>query len=137
VALALGAGRAPLKRGQQGEKHMGMLDKLLGRDLEAFAKELAGMIAKRYPPVLDKSPERRVSPNRITKVLEDALEKASGYARERRLGMYKKAKLANSFKWELKELGYSDKFIEVATEGLVVYITRQAGKAAESGKSPG
>jgi hypothetical protein len=107
---------------------MGLIDKLLGRDLDAFAKELAGMIAKRYPPALEKSPERRVSPNRITKVLEDALERAAQVAKDRRIGTYKKARLANAFKWELKELGYSDRFIEVATEGLVVYVTRPPAK---------
>ena len=48
---------------------------------------------------------------------------------------YKKARLANAFKWELKELGYSEKFVEVATEGLVVYTTtRRAGKAQEASK---
>jgi len=109
---------------------MGILDKLLGRDVTAFAKELADAIAKRYPPALDKSPERRVSPNRITKVLEDAMEKATEYTTRQRLGVYKKAKLANAFKWELKELGYSEKFIEVATEGLVVYITTRKAKEA-------
>jgi len=112
---------------------MSILDKLLGRDMDAFAKELATMIAKRYPPALDKAPERRVSPNRISKVLEDALDKASEFAGQRHLGVYKKAKLANSFKWELKELGYSDKFIEVATEGVIVYVTRgsKAGTAKQ------
>ena len=107
---------------------MAMLDKLLGRDVDAFAKEVAEMIAKRYPPALEKSAERRVSPNRITKVLEDALAHVVDFAKERRLGFYKKAKLANSFKWELKELGYSDKFVEVATESLVVYLTRKPVK---------
>lgn len=109
---------------------MGILDKLLGRDVDAFAKELAKAIAKRYPPALDKSPERRVSPNRITKVLEDALEKATDFAAQQRFGVFKKAKLANAFKWELKELGYSEKFIEVATEGLVVYVTTRKAKEA-------
>ena len=107
---------------------MKLLDKLLGRDIDVFAKELAEMIAKRYPPALDKSAERRVSPNRITKVLEDALETAGEFAKSHRLGVYKRAKLANTFKWELKELGYSEKFVEVATEGLVVYVTRGAPK---------
>jgi hypothetical protein len=112
---------------------MSILDRLLGRDVDAFAKELATTIAKRYPPALDKSPERRVSPNRISKVLEDALDKAGEFAGQRRLGVYKKAKLANSFKWELKELGYSEKFIEVATEGVIVYVTRgsKAGAPAQ------
>lgn len=114
---------------------MGILDKLLGKDVDAFAKDLADAIAKRYPPALDKSPERRVSPNRITKVLEDAMEKATDFASKQRLGIYKKAKLANAFKWELKELGYSEKFVEIATEGLVVYITRGANKRSDAGKA--
>lgn len=114
---------------------MGLLDKMLGRDVDDFAKELAQMVAKRFPPALEKSPERRVSPNRITKVLEDALEKAADYGRSRRLGMYKKARLANAFKWQLKDLGYSDNFVEVATEGLVVYLTR--GSTKEPSKPAG
>jgi len=113
---------------------MGIFDKILGRDVDQFAKQLAEMIAKRYPPALDKSPERRVSPNRITKVLEDALDKAAEFNRERRLGIYRKARLANTFRWQLKELGYSDKFIEVATEGLVIYTTRRGGSAPKTAK---
>jgi len=113
---------------------MGLLDKLLGREVDDFAKELAGMVAKRYPPALEKAPERRVSATRITKVLEDMLEKAEEYQKTRRLGAYKKARLANSFRWQLKDLGYSDKFVEVATEGLVVYVTRGSGKP---GAKPG
>jgi hypothetical protein len=61
-------------------------------------------------------------------VLEDVLDEAATYGAQNRLGVYKKARLANAFKWSLKELGYSDKFIEVATEGLVVYTTRGSGK---------
>lgn len=113
---------------------MGMLDKLLGRDVDAFAKDLAEMVAKRYPPTLDKAPERRISANRISKVLEDALSKAAEYNRGARLGVYKKARLANTFKWQLKELGYSDSFIEVATEGLVVYVSRKEPAKESEGK---
>jgi hypothetical protein len=114
---------------------MGMLDKLLGRDVDTFAKELAETVAKRYPPALDNAPERRISVNRITKVLEDALSKAAEYNQSARLGVFKKARLANTFKWQLKDLGYSDRFIEVATEGLVVYISRTAGSKEAENKS--
>jgi len=103
---------------------MGLLDKLVGKDVDEFAKKLADMVAKRYPPTLDQSKEKRVSANRITKVLEDVLEEAARYGKQNRLGVYKKARLANSFKWQLTELGYTDKFVEIATEGLVVYTTR-------------
>ena len=44
-----------------------------------------------------------------------------------KLGIYKKAKLGNTFKWELKEMGYDEKFTETATEGLIVYLTRGPG----------
>lgn len=113
---------------------MSSLDKVLAKDVDEFAKELAEMVAKRFPPALEKSPARRVSPNRITKVLEDTLEKAQEYGKSQRLSAYKKARLANSFRWQLKDLGYSDKFVEVATEGLVVYVTRGGSKP---GAKPG
>lgn len=111
---------------------MGLLDKLVGKDVDEFAKQLADMVAKRYPPSLDQSKEKRVSANRITKVLEDVLEQAADYGKKNRLGVYKKARLANSFKWQLAELGYSEKFVEIATEGLVVYTTR-GGKESKQG----
>jgi len=106
---------------------MGLLGGLSGKQIDAFAKELADSVAKRYPPSLDRDKARMVSVNRITRVLEDVFDKAVEFNREHRLGVYKKARLGNSFKWELSELGYSAKFVEVATEGLVVYLTRQPG----------
>ena len=33
--------------------------------------------------------------------------------------------LGNTFQWELKEMGYNEKFVEVATEAMIVYITRR------------
>ena len=65
-----------------------------------------------------------VSQKRLTTILEDTFTRAHQFNLENRLGMFKKAKLGNSFKWELKEMGYEDRFVEVATEGLVVYLTR-------------
>jgi hypothetical protein len=104
---------------------MGVFGGLSGKQIDAFAKELADSVAKRYPPTLDRDKNRMVSVNRITRVLEDVFDKAADFHREHRLGVYKKARLGNSFKWELAELGYSEKFVEVATEGLVVYLTRK------------
>ena len=33
--------------------------------------------------------------------------------------------VGNTFRWELQEMGYSQKFVEAATEGMIVYITRK------------
>jgi hypothetical protein len=100
-----------------------------GKKINEFAKELADGLSKRYPPALDVSAEKKISANRLTKVLEDTLSNAAEFQRQHRLGVFGKAKLGNEFKWQLKELGYTDKFVEVATEGLMVYVTRGAAHA--------
>jgi len=105
---------------------MGLFGSASGKDVDLFAKGLAQDIAKRYPPAMDKgTSERKLSQKRLTVILEDAFGKATEYRNKHKLGVYKKARLSNTFRWELDELGYSDKFIEVATEGLVVYISRK------------
>lgn len=109
---------------------MGIFDRFSSKDVDQFAKSLAIDISKRYPPSLDQSKEKKISQNRIAKVLEDAYRKAMAFDSERRLGVYKKARLGNTFRWELTELGYSKPFVEMATEGLVVYITRKPDAAA-------
>jgi hypothetical protein len=114
---------------------MAILGLFKSSEIEQFAKNLAQDIAKRYPPALDATPEKKISGNRITKVLEDALSKAVEFKEQNKLGLVKKARLGNAFKWELKELGYSEQFIDIATEGLIVYITRKTPKSTTSADS--
>lgn len=108
------------------ENKMGMLDSLRGSSANDFAKQLALDLSAHYPPSLDQSPQKRVSVNRMTRILEDVFSRAESFKNEQRLGWLGKARLGNSFRWELKELGYTSDFIEMATEGLIVYITRKA-----------
>ena len=110
---------------------MGLFGSTSGKEIDQFAKSLADAVAKRYPPSLERSDEKKVSVARVTKVLEDALQNAAQFAQEKRLGTLSKARLGNSFKWELKELGYGERFVEVATEGLIVYVTRKQPAAPE------
>jgi hypothetical protein len=104
---------------------MGLLSSASGKDVDAFAKTLALDLAKRYPPALDKNGERKLSQKRLTTILEETYNKAIAFKNEHKLGVYKKARLGNTFRWERTELGYSEKFIETATEGLVVYVARK------------
>jgi hypothetical protein len=107
---------------------MGLFSKVSSKDINAFAEGLAEAIAKRYPPAMDAAEKRKVSANRLTKILEDAFDKADSYRREKDLGWFQKASFGNAFRWKLKELGYSDRFIDVATEGLIVYVSRAGSK---------
>ena len=112
------------------EINVGILSALRGPDIDGFAKRLAGELASRYPASVEQSPEKRISVNRITRLLEEIFAQAASFKDEHQLGWIKKAKLGNSFRWELKELGYSEEFIEVATEGLIVYVTRKSAAPA-------
>jgi len=103
----------------------GLFGKSDSVSVDDFAKELAEELAKRYPPSMEAELDKKISSKRLTKILEDLYGKVSEYKVNNKLGIYKKAKLGNSFKWELKELGYSSDFVDLATEGLVVYVTRK------------
>ncbi|MEK7836045.1 MAG: hypothetical protein AAB298_07850 [Pseudomonadota bacterium] len=103
---------------------MALFGSVSGKQIDEFAKNLALELSKRYPAALDKGGERRISQKRLTTILEDTFNRAIEFKQQHKLGVYKKARLGNTFRWELEELGYSKKFIELATEGLIVYITR-------------
>ena len=104
---------------------MALFGSVSGKQIDEFAKNLALELSKRYPAALDKGGERRISQKRLTTILEDTFNRAIEFKQQHKLGVYKKARLGNTFRWELEELGYSKKFIELATEGLIVYITRK------------
>ena len=105
---------------------MGLLSSVSSKQVDQFAKSLASDLSRRYPPAMDKGGARKLSQKRLTSILEETFSKAVAFKNENKLGVYKKARLGNTFRWELQELGYSEKFVETATEGLVVYISRQS-----------
>ena len=92
-----------------------------GDELEEFAAGLAADMARRFPP----ASEDRTDPGAVhqLKVILDGLSaRAVRYHQQHKLGVYKKAKLGNVFRWKLTELGYSSKFVERATKELVTRL---------------
>jgi hypothetical protein len=114
---------------------MSTLGNLFSRPpIDTFAKALAGEIAKRYPPELDQQPGKRPSVNRMTRIIEDATLKAVEFQAEHRLGWFGKAKLSNAFRWELTALGYQKDLVEVATEAVVIHLSRgKSGRTQKGG----
>jgi len=102
---------------------------------KAFVNAIAEKLTKRYPPEVDTNPAKRVSANRLTRILEETYAEARAFQQENKLGVLGKARLGTDFKWALKERGYSAPFIEVATEGLMVMITRGDATSPESDTS--
>jgi len=111
---------------------MGLFTALLGQaPIQAFSTSLAQDIAKRYPPALDQVPGKRPSVNRLTRILEDACAKAVGFQSEYKLGWIGKARLGNSFRWTLQEMGYQKDFVDFATEAVIVTLSKNRNAKAK------
>ncbi len=96
-----------------------------GKEVKEFATQLTVEVARRYSPAMERGVDRKISAKGISNILEDVYLKAVAFKKEKKLGIISTAKLGNTFRWELKELGYSESFVEIVTEGLVVYLTRK------------
>jgi len=91
------------------------------RELEEFAKGLADDLARRFPP----ASESRTDPganHQIKVILEGLAARAVRYREQHKLGIYKKAKLGNVFRWKLKEYGYTTEFTERATKEIITRL---------------
>jgi hypothetical protein len=93
--------------------------------VDDFAKALAQDVAKRYPVALDQDVAKRPSVNRLTRIVEDVCSKAVEFQTSHRLGWLGKAKLGNAFRWELTAMGYRKDFVELATEAVIIHLSRR------------
>jgi hypothetical protein len=96
----------------------GLLDT---REIEDFGIVLANDLGRRFPP----ASEARTDPGaqyQLKVILEGLGARAVRFHLDKKLNVYKKAKLGNVFKWRLKELGYSDEFAERATKEIITRL---------------
>ena len=103
---------------------MALFKALDTKELEEFATTLAADLGRRFPPASEARTDTGAK-HQIKVILEGLATRAVRYHEQHKLGIYKKAKLGNVFKWKLKELGYSPEFAEAATQEI---ITRLAVK---------
>lgn len=97
---------------------MGLVDT---KEVEAFATTLAEDLGRRFPPASEKRTDAGAV-NQLKVILEGLENRAARFRDEKRLGLYKKAKLGNVFRWKLKDLGYSDAFVDKATNAIVTRV---------------
>ena len=101
-----------------------ILELLYTRKLAELAANLAQDVAKRYPPAIANNPVQMVSQQRLSEILDEVFAHAADFSRENKLGWYKRARLGRRFRWELKEMGYDDKFVGTAAKGLILCVSR-------------
>jgi hypothetical protein len=99
-------------------------DWLQRKEIDAFATALAQDLARRFPP---RSEERRDKGARgqLTSITVGLYAQAVRFRQDKKLGIYGKAKLGNTFRWRLKESGYSGRFIDEITHGLVLRLAKK------------
>jgi hypothetical protein len=98
-------------------------DWLRRKEIEGFADLLAQDLKRRFPPASEKRTDPGVR-RQLESITAGLFGKGAEFCRARRLGVYGKAKLGNSLRWQLREVGYSEGFIESVTHELVLHLTR-------------
>jgi len=105
---------------------MGIFGTASGKQVDEFAIGLARTLAANYPPMPAQSAPRPAGAvEKLRTTLDEICREALGFKNLHKLGIYKKARLGNAFRWELTALGYEARFVEEATQRLVVHISRK------------
>jgi len=94
------------------------------KKVDDFARSLAQDLARRFPPASEARTDKGAA-NQLAVVSEGLYARAIRFHQENKLGVYRKAKLGNTFRWQLQELGYSSGFIDNVTKGLVVRLAKK------------
>lgn len=92
------------------------------KEVDDFARALAQDLIGRLPPPTAGS-NKKFTPERLNNTRVALQARAVAFARAQKLNWYKKAHLANIFKWELREAGYDAKFVDAWTYDLMVFVS--------------
>lgn len=96
------------------------------------AETVVRRIADVTPPNYLAHKRERLSVNKVTRSLESAFKLARDQHEQQRFGFFGRAVLGNRVKWDLRQRGYPEDFIEVAVEGLLIEITKPARKDSQA-----
>lgn len=92
---------------------------------EKFAKQIAENIERRLPPSVALSRKNKLNIQRLGDIFESILGEATHYKRSEKPNFFRRARIANIFRWELKRYGYPDEFISEITKALVIYMAKK------------
>jgi hypothetical protein len=97
------------------------------KEVDALADRLARDLTKRVPPSSLEVHSKKAEATR-GRTLEAVFRQVRDFTSKHRLNVYKKARLANRFKWALREAGYPKKFVdEMAFELAALMATTKSG----------
>ena len=92
--------------------------------VEAFAKYLATDFAKKSPPVALSALQAQTQ-KKFIDALNELNHKARQFSIEHKVGLYSKAKLSNTLKWELKDMGYDADMVDEIIKSMLIAMARK------------
>jgi hypothetical protein len=96
-----------------------MLSWFSTKEVEQFADDLASEFHRRFPAA-EISLDAPQSDSRLRGAKDLMMSRTQVFAERHKLNLFKRAKLANTLKWKLRELGYNEK----TTDSIVYEVVR-------------
>lgn len=101
---------------------MSVIDRFFPKADTEFANQLAERIFRQFPPTSEPKLAKQGGQRRLEFVLEIIIRDLEEFSRDQKPGWLRKARLGNTFRWKLVEIGYSKGFVDALTEGLVKHL---------------
>jgi len=98
------------------------------RKFGALIGSVAQRISARFPPLVANNPERVVSKKRIEEILEETFAATLQSELENQIGFLGRARLRNTLKRQLREIGYDEQFVDFAAGKFIEQLTRGTNK---------
>ena len=104
---------------------MSVLQWFSTREVDESARQLAEDFAATFTLEMaaDLPRDRKKVERKLSSAIKKTYQNAEELQRQKAFGVFKKARLSNTFRWQLEELGYDEQLIETVTEGLVMAVT--------------
>lgn len=109
-----------------------MLEKIFPESDLEFAREIANKIARHYPVSVEAKLKTAGGKKRLGGVVEAVFDELERYQVQSRMGWMRKARFGNELKWRLKEVGYSEEFVNALTEGIVTHLAMSGRNRVQS-----
>ena len=90
------------------------------REAEEFGLILAEKFAQQFPPI--KLGKEKDSERKRAEFVQHLFLQVRHFKQSHKLNLFKKAKLGNTFKWRLLDLGYDPTFVDQLTKELLVEV---------------
>jgi hypothetical protein len=88
---------------------------------EEFGQSLADLFMERIPAFATSSGEKSQT-KKLLSAINKLHQQIEQFKREHKLNFYQKAKLLNTFKWQLLSSGYDKIFVDEVTQGLALKL---------------